>query len=341
MVALLIGALAALYQPLPTGKLEVHILADGSAWAVTKSDVSVPADGITLLWDLSPLNGDASRARLALPPTLELVWSAVRGSAALWHVQPADGVPRRGKLQAAAPLRDLKATWVHRVTVAGDRVRWIEAVRLSGWKGQVSGPASVVVESVKFSVDLWPGRAVLVPIRAYDAIRFREVVRWDSKDTSAGCVRTLVIERPANSAFGRQRIRAGELIVARGRSEARMSFGGAAPGQTVELAAGRAEGITVSRVRATSKQINVRQDVHRRVAAYDEQIDYEYAVMNGSPRPAILEIVEHPPRGWKVTASNHPWRRKDADTLILTVELKPRERVTVKISVMRANQMPQ
>ncbi len=339
MPALVAALCAALYAPLPVDDIELHLAADDSVWLVVPARVSMPAEGVTVAWDLAALNADASRARLFLPPSAEVAWSAVRGSMALWRLQPADGTPREVSLRLAAPARELKIRWSHRVEVQDSGLRWAETVTVSDWKPH-GRRATLVIAGKRVPVQLTPGRALTVPVRVHNGVAFHEVVRWDSNKTADGCVRTLITERRLGDGFGRLRLPAGDVTVIRGRAETTATFPGARPGETVELSAGRAEGVTVQRLRAASKQVNVREDVHRRLAAYDEQIEYEYAAMNASDKPVVLEIVEHPARGWKVTTASCRWRRKDADTLIFTIDLKPGERATVKATVLRANQLP-
>jgi len=150
-----------------------------------------------------------------------------------------------------------------------------------------------------------------------------------------------VLDRTGVTGLGLRSLPAGRISLTSEGKEWQRGFGGAAARETVEIDAGPEETVRVQRTKAAATQVNVRSDVHRRLAAFDEQVEYEYAVMYAGREEVALEIVEHPAKGWRVEDASHQWRRKDAETMIIAVPLAARSKASVRVVVVRPNQVPQ
>lgn len=340
MLTLVLAIIAGLYQPLPLEKLELHVLPDNSVWLVALAQAPTQEKEVTVAWDLSGLGVDPWRAKVLLPPSMTVAWRVVRGEIVIWRLVSTSSQVSPTTITFSVPARDVKADWSHRIVVGEQTLTWTEMLKLSGWKGQLVDQMPVVVGDTRLAVSLNPNRTVSVPVRTFRDVPFRQVARWDSKNAAAGCVRTLIVERSVDTPFGRLWLPSGQVTTAVGGVEISGPFAGAKPCEAVEISLGAAEGVTVERLKAASKQVNVREDVHRRLVAFDEQVEYEYVALNTSPSPVLLEIVEHPARGWQVASCTGAWRRVDADTCVICVELPPRERRTIKLTVLRPNQLP-
>jgi hypothetical protein len=96
----------------------------------------------------------------------------------------------------------------------------------------------------------------------------------------------------------------------------------------------------VKRTKAATTQVNTHSDANRRLAMFDEKLEYEYALTNTTDAAVELEVYEHPAHGWKVDKCSAPWKKLDAGTLVLTVKLAPRSEAKLTATLMRKNLTP-
>jgi hypothetical protein len=340
--AALMAVAAGLYQPLGPESAELSIGADGRAWLVVRCPLQLPREGATVAWQMRGLGVDASSAVLSLQPArarAQVQWRRQVGELVQWRVVPEDG-EGAVTVQAAALVRDLQIERLYSVELGPQAARWTCLVRFAGWKSKPLPALKASFPDGEATVSLQPDQSVTVPLWQRTGLALRWLLRWDSTAGQECAQRVLVLDRALSEDFGPLRLLPGKVVVCEGQQQWEKDFAGAQPGEKIELAAGALETLRVERVRAESSQQNVRIDVHRRLAAYDEQIRYEYAVVNAGAEEVTLEIVEHPDKGWQVKESSHPWQRQDASTLVLTVRAAPGSRVTVRVLVVRPNLTP-
>lgn len=344
ILALAAAMWSGLYYPLESTARALVIDEAGAAWLVVQVRVAVPPEGCTVAWDASGWPVEAGSAYLSLPaspPAVKVAQRRQKGSLILWRLVTRERQQRQCTLRLLAPVKDLKVEYEHLVSVAGERALWKCRLHLSNWKGNRTEPIAVSTPHGETTVSLIPGQSVSATIWQECDIPCERVVRWDSKDGGEAARVAMHFARSADTRFARRWLHKGRVTVSVGDQDFQTDFPGAPPGQELWLAAGLDENVRVRRTRASVAQVNVRSDVHRRMAAFDERFEYEYAVVNARAEDVVLEIVEHPSRGWRVEEASHNWRRYDADTIIFTVPLKARARDKVRAVLLRKNVTPE
>jgi len=338
-----LGAIVvALYQPLGTEGFRLALGDDGTVWLSCTASVPVAPGGTLVAWDLKGTGADAATAHLSpVAPS-----SAVRAHLRLqtsdlvrWLLE-AEKARERVSVALTAKLKDFKLEREYRILPGETLAQWQELVRLSGWKGKPARAVRLELPEGETKVDLRADQTLLAPIGARQTVPCTTVLRWQSNSDSDKARQVLVLKRELDSLLGRRFLPAGTAVVDEQGKELRIAVAGAQPGEPLELVLGDEDAVRVQRTKAATTQVNARSDVHRRLAAYDEKIEYEYVVMNASPEDVELQIWERPGRGWRVEDATHSWTRKDADTLIVEVAVPARSRQTVRVTVLRPNQTP-
>ncbi len=342
MLAVMTALCAGLYRPVGTQPFELVVGQDGRTWLRTSATFVVPPEDLVIAWDLASSGVDAAAARLSVLPTgarVSVKWRQQEGELVRWRLAS----DQRVEVQAclSAPVKELKVEREHLVQLREEGLTWQCRVKLSGWKGRPTEAVPVRLPEGQTTVALQPEQTVTAPVWEESSVACRVVLRWDSRSGGETATKTVVVDRQDGKAFARRSLPGGRLTLTAVGKEFAQDFGGAQPGVPVELAAGPEDSVRVQRTRAVSTQVNAKSDVHRRLAAFDEKIEYEYAVINASTQDVVLEVVEHPKRGWRVEEATHRWQRRDADTLIVEAPLAARAKDTLRLIVIRANQTPE
>jgi hypothetical protein len=112
------------------------------------------------------------------------------------------------------------------------------------------------------------------------------------------------------------------------------------PGEPVEIKVGPASGIAVTRTRTEAKEVNARQDAHRKTVLFDLDETYELKLRNLRRTPVELIVREHPQDTWQVLAASTVHVKTDAHTLEFRVHLEAGEEAELSYKVRRLNLQP-
>jgi hypothetical protein len=108
-------------------------------------------------------------------------------------------------------------------------------------------------------------------------------------------------------------------------------------GEKLELNMGQSRDVSVTQKKMTDRRINLRRNDAGRVVLYDTDEVMEVKIENFKDKPVKLELTEHIPGQWEMADCSHEYEKKDAFTLVFTFELKPKEKVTLKMHYNRRN----
>ena len=166
----------------------------------------------------------------------------------------------------------------------------------------------------------------------YDYTRFKDAVH-------ALLLLAADPERKTSLAAGRARLFApGAGNVPTFVTEAALPY--VAAGEKLELDLGTAPEVAILRNRLRSEQVNVRQDVYRKLALFDLEEDYELEVSNHRPGPITLLVREHPAGDWQLTKSSVPGTQTDSGTVEFSLPLAADATQKLTFSTKRLNAEP-
>lgn len=361
--ALVLAFATTLFEPVASPTRQVVFDAAGTPWMVVDCRLSLGARPVRLLWPQADAGVDLASARVigVKPEGAAAVVAREQTADAVEWVLAAPSGDRGAKkdtaasssatsagatadvdLTLAAKLSGLSVAWQYLVTAGRDKADWSCAVTVSGWKGAPLDNVAIVTGGGRIDgVSLRADTSQTLQQWSEAAVPFTQSIRWDSASNRQPATRYLEFARPADTSFGKRSMAAGNILLQVGTVRSTVSFGGAGKGSAVEVAAGDAAGILVKRTKAASTQVNVRTDVNRRLAAYDERLDYEYVARNGTDQPVEVTLYEHPARGWEVTACSVPWSKANVDTVAMTVKLAAGSQQTVTLTALRRDLTPQ
>lgn len=341
--ALLLSVAGVLVEPVAPASRAIVLDADGAAWIVIDHVMPRDAKIVELIWPVAEPGIDLSSARLVgcTPEGAVAVLERCETTDAVQWKLFVDTAAEKSVARLAARLPELRVEWQHLVVVNGGEAEWVLAAAMSGWKGTPAEDVGLLTPFGRCDgLSLLPELTQTVAVWSVAKVPAKVALRWDSRDGRETASRVVVFERDLHSEFGRRVLPSGRVTLQTPTRRLVQDFPGAAPGTRVELQAGDAPGILVRRLKAASTQVDVRTDANRRLAAFTERIEYEYAVSNALAEPVELELVEHPARGWEVVKASAPWQKRDADTLVFTVSVPPRGQEKVTAVVLRRNQTP-
>ncbi len=112
------------------------------------------------------------------------------------------------------------------------------------------------------------------------------------------------------------------------------------PHEPLELKVGPASGLPVTRTRTEAKEVNARQDAHRKTVLFDLDETYELKLRNLRRGPVELIIREHPQDTWQMLRAGMAHLKTDAHTVEFRVHLAPSEERTITYQVRRLNLEP-
>ncbi len=344
MTVLLLACATSLFEPLPSPSMSFAIDEDGRAWILTEGHVTVGADPAVFSWPLTEGFVDRGSAQiLSIDPadSATVLDRRESGQGVEWRLVSPGGQTREVTVRVGAIVPDLKVDWQQQVLCGPEQLEWSLLAKVSGWKGSPLDNVSIAtpfgaITGLDLRSDLAP--SILVSTQA--DVPWRMAIRWDSGDGRDTPARLVCLDPDMTTPFGLRRLPAGRLTVRLKDADFAQDFKGAAPGQLVELRAGDATGLLVKRTKAATTQVNTHSDANRRLAMFDERIEYEYALTNTTDAEVELEVYEHPARGWKVEKSSGPWKKLDAGTLVMTVKLAPRSEAKLTATLLRKNLTP-
>jgi len=163
----------------------------------------------------------------------------------------------------------------------------------------------------------------------------------DSPDTSVRLKLTNTTEAGLGSAL----LPAGKLRLYEDRDGDRLLVGEAqlpaTPiGAEAELVLGTAREVSVERRVLRVADVDVKKDVHGRMALYNREEEVAFLVESLKDEDVLLRIVETIDGEWRMLSNSHEFERKDAAHLEFIAPVPAHSEATVRYKVKRLNLLP-
>lgn len=270
-----------------------------------------PATGGQFTWVLSSPGRTACRLRLTYP--LKTLESRIQYTLTL------DRPMTRLVLENHATLRN-----------TGKAPLLGAAVHLAGLVVTADLPVGETVQRQMSSFEDIPCKVRLV----YDNVRFKDSV-----------MRMLHIPREDTGRFAKTALNSGAARVMSASTGlpiflAETTIVYTPPHEPLELAIGAVTDIEVVRTRVKAEQVNVRNDVYRKIAVFDSDEEFEFEITNRRNAPVQLLIREKIADEWQMLRHSQPFVRTDAESIEFTVDLEPGETHKLGYTVRRLNLQP-
>ncbi len=111
-------------------------------------------------------------------------------------------------------------------------------------------------------------------------------------------------------------------------------------GQTLELNLGPAPGVSVSRRRASAKEVDRRYDANDKLALYDLVETWELTLHNLRETPVEMTVREHHAGAWELEESTLPDLSEAAEVLEFHLSLEPGQKRTLSFRIRHNNRQP-
>ena len=111
-------------------------------------------------------------------------------------------------------------------------------------------------------------------------------------------------------------------------------------GAKAEMTLGTAREVSVERRVLRVADLDVRKDVHDRMALYDREEEVAFLIESTKNEDVLLKIVETIDGEWNMLANSHEFERKDAAHIEFLVPVAAHSELTVKYKVRRLNLLP-
>ena len=105
----------------------------------------------------------------------------------------------------------------------------------------------------------------------------------------------------------------------------------------MEIRIGESRDVVVTQRQKVNRQINVKRNHANEIILYDNEEIIETEVENFKDQPAVLVLTQYIPDEWTMRENSHPYELKDHEKLEFRVELKPKDKITLKMNYVRKN----
>jgi hypothetical protein len=162
-----------------------------------------------------------------------------------------------------------------------------------------------------------------------------------SPDTSV----RLKLENTAETGLGGAPLPAGKLRLYEDHGGDRLLIGEvrlpATPvGAEAELTLGTAREVSVERRVLRTADVDVRKDVHGRMALWNREEEVAFLVESLKDEDVLLRIAETIDGEWRMLSNSHEFERQDAAHIEFVVPVPAHSEVTVRYRVRRLNLLP-
>ena len=113
-----------------------------------------------------------------------------------------------------------------------------------------------------------------------------------------------------------------------------------APGEKLEFRIANVPEVTCARRRVAGTQVNVKNDVLKKLALFDLDEEFEFTVKNNRRSDVTLILRDYIPGAWEMQKSSLPFAKKAADQIEFSVPLPVGQEIKVGYTVRRKNQQP-
>ena len=111
-------------------------------------------------------------------------------------------------------------------------------------------------------------------------------------------------------------------------------------GDKMELYIGDSRDIVVKQKKTMDRMINVRRNTSDGVVLYDNEEKIETTIENFKDKPGTIILTQSIPGEWTMNKCTSEYELKDHETLEFSVDLKPKDKVTVVMHYTRKNLRP-
>ncbi|MBU1693524.1 MAG: hypothetical protein KKC51_06125 [Verrucomicrobia bacterium] len=108
-------------------------------------------------------------------------------------------------------------------------------------------------------------------------------------------------------------------------------------GEDMEIRIGESRDVVVTQRQKVNRQINVKRNHANEIILYDNEELIETEVENFKDQAAVLVLTQYIPGEWTMRENSHPYELKDHETLEFRVELKPKDKIKLKMDFVRNN----
>jgi hypothetical protein len=113
-----------------------------------------------------------------------------------------------------------------------------------------------------------------------------------------------------------------------------------APGEKLEFRIANVPEVSCAKRRVAGTQVNVKNDVLKKLALFDLDEEFEFAVKNNRRSDITLVLRDNVPGAWEMQKSSRPFAKKAADQIEFSVPLPVGQEVKVGYAVRRKNLQP-
>ncbi|HOW97654.1 MAG TPA: hypothetical protein P5567_12765 [Kiritimatiellia bacterium] len=108
-------------------------------------------------------------------------------------------------------------------------------------------------------------------------------------------------------------------------------------GEDLEIRVGEGRDVVVTQRQKVNRQINIKRNSSNDIILYDNEELIETEVENFKDQPAVLVLTQYIPGEWTMREASLDYELKDHETLEFRVELKPKDKITLKMDFVRSN----
>lgn len=202
--------------------------------------------------------------------------------------------------------------------------------------------------SAPIGVDLETGSTLRVPYVEAGDVSYQLVHVYDARAGGDILVR-LELENTMDAGLGAAPLPAGKARMYgdfHGRTPEQRIFSGefslpyTPVGARAEVVVATGNEITVERRVISSRQVDVKKDVHGRLALYNQEEEVAFLVESLQEYDILLRIIETIEGEWRMLSNSHEFEKQDAEHIEFIVPVPAHQEFTVKYKVRKLNLIP-
>jgi hypothetical protein len=202
--------------------------------------------------------------------------------------------------------------------------------------------------SAPITVDLETGSTLRVPYVEAAEASYELLHIYDAKAGGDTLVR-LELENTVEAGLGAAPLPAGKVRMYgdfHGRSTEQRIFTGefslpyTPVGARAEVVVATGNEVSVERRVLSSRQVDVKKDVHGRLALYNQEEEVAFLVESLRDYDILLRIIETIEGEWRMLSNSHEFEKEDAEHIEFIVPVPAHDELTVKYKVRKLNLLP-
>jgi len=203
--------------------------------------------------------------------------------------------------------------------------------------------------SAAIAADLETGSTLRVPYIQAENVSFQLLHLYDARAGGDTVVR-LDIENTVDAGLGVAPLPAGKVRMYgdfHGRDTEERIFTGefnlprTPVGARAEVVIATGNEVTVERRVLSSRQVDVKKDIHGRLALYNQEDEVSFLVESLRDYDILLRITETIEGEWRMLSNSHEFEKEDAEHIEFIVPVPAHDELTVSYKVRKLNLLPQ